>query len=97
MAPTFTATFSQGMLVCPMASATGAGVRTLTWHVRRGAWRVVVMNADGTRGVSSELSIGASLPHLLVIGIAALAAGLLTLLLAGGALYLLARRRLDAN
>ena len=80
-----------------VASATGAGVRTLTWKVRRGSWRVVVMNADGTRGVSSQLSIGASFPHLLRIGIAALGAGLLTLLLAGGALYLLVRRRLYAN
>jgi hypothetical protein len=80
-----------------VASATGAGARTLTWKVRPGAWRVVVMNADGARGVSSELSIGASFPHLLGIGIALLAGGLLTLLLAGGALYVLVRGRHDAN
>jgi len=80
-----------------VASATGAGVRTLTWNVRRGAWRVVVMNADGARGVSSELSIGARFPHLLQTGIAAFVAGLLTLLLACGALYVLVRRRPDAN
>ena len=80
-----------------VASATGAGAQTLTWKVRRGAWRVVVMNADGTRGVSSELSVGASFPHLLGIGIAALGAGLLTLLLAAGALYLLVRPRHHAN
>jgi hypothetical protein len=80
-----------------VASATGVGARTLTWKVRRGAWRVVVMNADGTQGISSELSIGASFPHLLGIGIAALAAGLLALLLAGAALYLLLRGRRDAN
>jgi hypothetical protein len=80
-----------------VASASGAGVRTLRWNVHRGSWRVVVMNADGTRGVSSRLSIGADVPHLLGIGIAALAAGLLTLLLAGGAVYLLVGRRRDAN
>jgi len=74
------------------ASATGAGQRTLTWKVRSGNWRIVVMNADGTRNIASDLSIGASLPHLLWIGIAALGAGLLILLMGGGALYLAVRR-----
>ncbi len=75
-----------------VASATGAGGRTLTWRVRAGSWRVVVMNADGTRGVASALSIGASFPDLLSIAIAALAGGILILLLSGGALYLALRR-----
>ncbi len=77
------------------ASTAGAGQRTLTWRVRSGSWRVVVMNADGTRDVASALSIGASFPHLLKIGIAALGAGLLMLLLGGSGLYLaVCRRRL---
>ena len=75
------------------ASATGAGQRTLTWKIRSGSWRVVVMNADGTRNVASDLSVGARFPHLLGIGIAALGAGLLLVLLGGGALYLAVRRR----
>jgi len=74
------------------ASTTGAGQRTLTWKVRSGDWRVVVMNANATRNVASELSIGASFPHLLAIGTAALGAGLLILLLGGGGLYLAVRR-----
>jgi len=71
-----------------VASATGAGVQTLTWRVRSGDWRVIVMNADGTRDVASELSIGASSPYLLTIAGAALGAGIFLLLLSGGALYL---------
>ncbi len=73
------------------ASTTGAGQHALTWRIRSGNWRVVVMNADGTRGVASDLSIGASLPHLQAIGIAALGAGLLMLLLGGGGLFLAVR------
>ena len=78
-----------------VASATGAGAQTLTWKIRSGNWRVVVMNADGTRRVASDLSIGAVLPHLLTIGIVALGTGLLILLLSGGALFLAIHRRHD--
>jgi hypothetical protein len=75
------------------AGATGAGQRTLTWRIRSGNWRVVVMNADGTRNVASDLSVGASFPHLLRIGISALGAGLLMLLLGCGGMYVAVRRR----
>jgi hypothetical protein len=75
------------------ASTTGAGQRTLSWKVRSGSWRVVVMNADASRNVASDLSIGATFPHLLRIGVGALGAGLLMLLLGGGGLYLAVRRR----
>jgi hypothetical protein len=51
------------------------------------------MNANGTRDVASELSIGASFPHLVTIGIAALGTGLLLLLLSGSTLYVVIRRR----
>jgi hypothetical protein len=76
-----------------IARASGAGKQTLTWKVRSGNWRVIVMNANGTRGVASDLSVGASFPHLLTIGIAALATGLLLVLLSGSALYVVIRRR----
>jgi hypothetical protein len=75
------------------AHASGSGEQTLTWKVRSGNWRVIVMNANGTRDVTSDLSIGASFPHLQTIGIAALGAGLLILLLSGSALYVVFRRR----
>jgi hypothetical protein len=76
-----------------VARTSGAGEQTLTWKVRSGNWRVIVMNADGTRHVASELSIGARFPRLLTIGTAALTAGLLMLLLSGTTLYVVARRR----
>jgi hypothetical protein len=76
-----------------VARASGTGEQTLTWKVQTGNWRVIVMNANGTRDVASELSIGATFPHLLAIGLAALGAGLVLLLLAGGTLCLVVRRR----
>jgi hypothetical protein len=75
-----------------VASTTGAGVRTLTWKVRNGNWRVVVMNTNGSRDVTSGLSIGASLPHLLVLAIGLLGGGILVLLASGGVMYLATRR-----
>jgi hypothetical protein len=75
-----------------VASTAGAGVRTLTWKVRNGSWRVVVMNANGSRDVASELSIGASFPHLLTLAIALLGGGILILLATGGVMYLATRR-----
>jgi hypothetical protein len=73
------------------ASATGAGTQTLTWEPQRGNWRVVVMNADGSAAVSSEISVGARLPHLLTIAIAALGAGILLLAASGTGVYLATR------
>jgi hypothetical protein len=75
------------------AHASGAGEQTLTWKVHSGSWRVIVMNANATRDVTTQLSIGASFPHLQTIGVAALGAGLLILLLSGTAIYVVARRQ----
>ncbi|MBA2360565.1 MAG: hypothetical protein H0V79_06475 [Actinobacteria bacterium] len=41
------------------ASTTGAGEQTLEWEPEDGSLNIVVMNADGSRGVAAELSIGA--------------------------------------
>ncbi|GAA2757954.1 hypothetical protein [Actinopolymorpha rutila] len=40
------------------AWSVGPGARTLTWPLRRGGWELVVMNADGGRGVDVRLSVG---------------------------------------
>ncbi len=58
-----------------VASATGSGEQTLEWKPEDGNWRAVVMNADASRGVSAEMSIGAELDAVLWIGIGLLAAG----------------------
>ena len=65
-----------------VASSSGSGEQTLEWDPEDGDWRAVVMNADGRRGVSSEMSIGAELDPVIWVGFGLLAAGAL---LAGGA------------
>jgi hypothetical protein len=62
----------------------GAGEQSLDWEPEDGDWRVVLMNLDASRGVSSELSIGAELDSVLWIGIGLLVFG--TLIAAGAAL-----------
>ena len=64
------------------ATSSGSGEQTLEWDPEDGDWRVVVMNEDGSRGVSAEMSIGAELDSVIWIGIGLLVAGAL---LAGGA------------
>jgi hypothetical protein len=76
-----------------VASADGSGTQALTWDARDGNWQVVVMNADGSRNVDASLAIGAELPNLLWMGIAALAVGGLVLGIAVLLVVLGARRR----
>ncbi len=65
-----------------VASSSGSGEQTLAWDPEDGDWRAVAMNADGRRGISAELSIGAELDSAIWVGVGLLAAGAL---LAGGA------------
>jgi len=59
------------------ASETGAGEQTVDWDPEDGTWRVVLMNSDGSRGVSSDMSIGAELDSVLWIGLGLLGLGVL--------------------
>jgi hypothetical protein len=73
------------------ASASGPGKQTITWKVREGDWSVVLMNADGSRGVAADVELGAKLSFLLWVAIGLLVAG--ALILAGSvALIVLAAR-----
>jgi hypothetical protein len=53
------------------------GTRALEWNVRSGDWSVVVMNADGSRGVAAAVSAGAKVPYIAQIGYGTLGVGLL--------------------
>lgn len=65
-----------------VASAQGEGAQELTWDVRDGEWSVVVMNADGSRGISADVDAGAKVPLLAEIGWSSLGGGMLFLILA---------------
>jgi hypothetical protein len=69
------------------AHATGSGTELLTWSPTKGNWRVVLMNADGSHGISATVSIGAKFPHLLWLGVGAAGFGGLLLLVSGAGLY----------
>jgi hypothetical protein len=68
------------------ASASGVGIQTLTWKVREGDWSVVLMNADGSRGVAADVDLGAKLSFLLWVAIGLLIGGALIL---GGSVALI--------
>ncbi len=68
-----------------VAKSTGT-TANLDWKVRDGNYRVVVMNADGSRGVDTQSQFEVEVPHLGTIAIVMLILGLTTI--AGGALLL---------
>ncbi len=72
-------------------SGVGSGRQTMTWPVRRGDWSVVIMNADGSEGVTSGVSVGAKFGFMLWLGIGMVAVGSI-FAIAGGAAILIARR-----
>lgn len=70
----------------------GSGKQTLNWEIRDGDWSVVVMNADGSRGVDADVSTGAKVPFLNELGWTAVGSGSFSLL-AGVALLVAGFRR----
>jgi len=65
-----------------VAEVSGVGEQIITWPLESGEWTVVVMNADGSRAVTADVAVGASIPAADWI-----VAGLLVL---GGCLLLVA-------
>jgi hypothetical protein len=55
----------------------GIGTLALDWKPQPGNWRAVVMNADGSRGVTARLQLGARTSLLWWLGAALLTAGVL--------------------
>ena len=68
------------------AQAAGPGTQTLTWAVRSGDWMVVAMNADGSRPVSLQVNVAATLPALPWITAGLLIGGIIFLI--GGILLI---------
>lgn len=66
------------------ASVSGSGEQALDWTIESGEWALVIMNADGSPGVSADVRFGvATLPVLFPIGLASLAVGLVALISGG--------------
>ena len=60
-----------------VAQSSGSGPQSIRWTPENGDWTVVVMNADGSAGVSVDASAGAEVPAMWwVIGILVLLAAL---------------------
>jgi hypothetical protein len=62
-----------------VASAHGAGTQSVVWDVKHGNWSVVVMNADGSRGVDTGVSAGADFPILSALAWGSVGGGLVLL------------------
>ena len=58
-----------------VASAVGSGVQELTWSATSGRWAAVVMNADGSPGITASLTVGAKSSLILPIAVTLLAIG----------------------
>jgi Domain of unknown function (DUF4389) len=76
-----------------VASTTGAGSQVLDWDVDDGDWVIVVMNPDGSAGVTADLRIGAELDPLIWIAIGFVVVGLLLGAGAAALIYVGSRRR----
>ena len=75
-----------------VAEVSGSGTQTLDWEPAQGDWQFVVMNADGSSGVSIDARIGATVPALGGLAWGVLGTGVF-LLLIGALLLVLAVRR----
>ena len=62
-----------------VAEASGSGTQSLTWAPSSGDWTIIVMNADGSPGVSVDADAGATVPALTWVAIGLLVGGLILL------------------
>jgi hypothetical protein len=69
------------------ASAQGSDTQTVAWDVEEGSWSVVVMNADGSRGVDAGISVGARVAFLDALAWALIGIGTVLALAAAGLFY----------
>ena len=69
------------------ASTSGTGEQQLNWRLRSGQWRVVLMNADGSSGVSADVKVGGTINHVVPVALGVTGGGLLILLLGVAVVY----------
>jgi hypothetical protein len=74
-----------------VAAASGAGTPALTWDFRSGKWSVVVMNANGGRGVIADVSVGAKISWLIWVAVGLVVGGMLALFAGGLMIFFGAR------
>jgi hypothetical protein len=79
-----------------VASGTGTDSATLRWKVRDGDYRLVLMNADGSRGVNAEGDVALTASHVPTIAWSMIGGGVL-LLLAGAVTVGVHGRRLRTS
>ena len=58
-----------------VASASGSGTQELIWDATDGRWAAVVMNTDGSAGVSADVSVGAKAGFVLPLLLTMIAIG----------------------
>lgn len=63
-----------------VASASGSGRQEVTWTIQPGDWAVVLMNADGTSGISARVQAGFRSDLFAPIGLGILLGGIVLLL-----------------
>jgi len=77
-----------------VSQASGSGTQTITWTPTSGDYWVVVMNADGSKGVDANVQVGARVTILSWIGWGLLIGGILVALIGVVIIYFGAIRRL---
>jgi hypothetical protein len=75
-----------------VASEQGPGRQKLDWDAKDGDWSVVVMNADGSRGVDADISAGAKVAFLDELGWTLVGTGGVALVIGVGLMVLGIRR-----
>jgi hypothetical protein len=94
--PTYTRTQGASVPAQPAAqhfwveSKTGTGTQSVSWKIRSGHWRVVVMNADASPSVAVDAKVATWIRGALAIAISLLGVGVV---LAAGAVAVGVRRK----
>lgn len=94
--PTYTQTEGHSIPARPAAqhfwveSKTGTGTQSVSWKIRNGHWRVVVMNADASPNVAADAKVGTWIRGAVALAISLLGVGVV---LAAGALAIGVRRK----